>query len=99
MFFCSVFSWCCVLMLDFCTLFLLEDALHSDWDKNQGEKELFFTGMRAMGSDVSVSPARLSHGVLTETLLPLLHPSSPFLLYLLPVACKGTSVCGSCHQY
>lgn len=80
-----------------CVLSLLEDALHRD--KNQGKKELFLTGMRAMGSDVSFSPGKLSHGVLAETLLPLLHLSSPFLLYLLPVACKGTSVCCSCHQY
>lgn len=83
----------------FCTLSLLEDALHSDWDKNQGEKELFLRGMRAMGSDVSFLPARLSRRGLAETLLPLFHLSSPFLLYLLPVACKGTSVCCSCHQY
>lgn len=57
-------TWWCVLLLDFCTLSVLEDVLHSDWDKNQGEKELFLMGMRTMGSHVSLSPARLSHGVL-----------------------------------
>lgn len=73
MIFCSVFSWCCVPMLGFCILSLMEAALHSDWDKNQGEKELFLTGVRAMGSDVV---AHLSYQTGSPTVC-WLRPCSP----------------------
>lgn len=85
-------------------LSLLENALHSAGDKNQCEKEL--TGMRPMGSDVSFSPARLSHGVVSETPPPSLLPLPPLpapsslqghlCLLLLPSILRLSFSSGSC---